>query len=143
MSKRKRPTKPPSERRRETPESKAFRREMKRDEISPQDRRMLAELIERWVKAGVIAEPGDHETISRLCQFNGWMEVNGEPLPKVWPLIDVDEHAEFDSALCKAGLKKFVRPGHISDDPIRTKCVLVQELSPGIRARVGLTEAVP
>ena len=125
MSKRKLGRKPSE--RRETPESKAFRREMERHDISPEDRRMLERLLKYWVKVEVITEPGDHETFSRLCSFQGWLTLHGEPIPKVWPIVDVNEHEEFDIALCQAGLKKFVRPLHSSDYPIESKLVLVQD----------------
>jgi hypothetical protein len=91
--------KPPSRRNRrheETPESVAFRRHMA-------DERGAEEL--------------DYGALAAISDLLGLVDLDGEPLPLVEPLRPYDDHTDFDRAVCKAGIKAFVRRTMESDQP--------------------------
>jgi hypothetical protein len=139
--------KPRKKRSPETPESKAFRREMEHATRRERDARLLAEAATHWLTRGVyIQKDGDPDKIAELCSYGGcWIEGALVAL-MIRPNINVQHYAEFDRALCAAGLKAFVRPCHPTDDAVGAKAMLVQEIEPGVRARrmirFGETEPV-
>jgi hypothetical protein len=124
----------------ETPESKAFRLEMRRADRREAAARLVAQIGTIWLEPGLyIADDADPEKISELCHYGGcWVEGALVTLA-IQPTVNVAHHDEFDRALCAAGLKRFVRPQHLTDDDlgVGVGAVLVEEIQPGVRARMG------
>jgi hypothetical protein len=107
-------------------------------------------------------EAGDEDELMRLADWGGSIAFGGEPYLVLEPRRAYDDHADFDSAVCRAGLKRFVRPRMDSDwscdgipidpetgkpDPTITRpqideamppYTVVVEVRPGIRARRGI-----
>jgi hypothetical protein len=133
-------------RRRETPESVTFRRHL------------LSEELLEWL--GWEGGGRDWRAICQISALMGVATIEGEKYPVVEPLRRYEDHAEFDRALCQAGVKAFVRRTMDSDQPgpgppinpetgepnpsipppnVRFPShVLVQEAGEGIRLRSGV-----
>jgi hypothetical protein len=109
--------KPPS-RRRETAESRAFRRHLAEPEV-------------------------DVEALARLGTPCGFVRIAGASVPILLPHVAPSDPSEFDALACAAGLACFVRPRVAGDDldaliPASTAHMLVRGLAPGIRARMPI-----
>jgi hypothetical protein len=130
----------------ETPESKAFRRELARENRRENRRAIEAETVElvapMWLERGVyIDKDGDPEKVAELCQFHGCYFRGCWVTLAIMPKINVAHHMDFDQALCEAGLKEFVRPCHPTDDEfVECVAILVYEVEPGVRTRMGIGE---
>jgi hypothetical protein len=95
----------------------------------------------------------DHEALSAICSYCGLVDDRGGPVPLVRPLGDFEspswDQMEFDAAVCRAGIKKFIRPLSAADQPAAPPSgqsfdgpfLLVEEFEPGVRLRRGVVLA--
>lgn len=121
---------------RESTESKEFRRAMQVGEGPEGMHEAVKLLMRKWVESGIIAGPCKPGTLGRICVFDGSVHFNGEQLPIFRPLGEVSDVFGFEMAVCSAGLKRFVRHSHESENG--SGLVYVQEIMPGIIFRTGL-----
>jgi hypothetical protein len=77
----------------------------------------------------------DMGAIARLTRFITAVDLSGERIPVVCPKVQVADAATFDAALCKAGLKRYVRSRHCSETKFNATFILVTELQPGVWSR--------
>jgi hypothetical protein len=92
----------------------------------------------------------DTTAFLRIARPGGVANIEGERVPVVLPLEDLEDHTEFDRQICAAGLKRFLRPLAPSDQPdpagvygpeaprFTGSHILVHELTEGVRGRAGI-----
>lgn len=98
----------------------------------------------------------DFEALNAICCYCGLvlMDGNSEPIPLVGPLGDFEspswDQMEFDAAVCRAGIKKFIRPLSPADQPpppttesFNGPHLLVAELAPGVRYKRSVSAYLP
>jgi hypothetical protein len=82
----------------------------------------------------------DFEALREVSSYRGTIDFEGERLIVVEPTGSWPDHTRFDSAICEAGLKMFVRPAMPSDGRVPADAwVAVQELARGVRVRRPLS----
>jgi hypothetical protein len=81
----------------------------------------------------------DPYAAARVAELVGVVSFDGRDVPFVRPRGDFGDHADFDAALCKAGVREFARAVTPSDWPSFSgnvgPHVLVNEIQPGFRLR--------
>jgi hypothetical protein len=87
----------------------------------------------------------DTRALNAFATFGGIVRDRGELLVLIRPRDAEAEQMTFDSAVCRAGLKQFVRPplGDEHDLDPKANYVKVCELAQGVRARIGITVCWP
>jgi hypothetical protein len=99
-----------------------------------------------------VAAP-DVAGLSRLAESGGFALIDGEHVPIAIPREEPDDAVEFDRRVCACGLRRYLRPMMAADqsqalrvtggDPggptqFKGTHILVTELRPGVRHRVGV-----
>lgn len=87
----------------------------------------------------------DVGTLNRISEHLGTVNFSGELLPLCRPSGVWEDPTEFDREVCAAGVTKFLRPVLPGDFPAEVAAeigttgdwLLVTELSPGLRVRLG------
>ena len=83
----------------------------------------------------------DLKAVAKLSRFMAFIRVEGKQTIFVDPMDGTVLYLDFDRAMCKAGLRRFIRPRMDSDwDGLpeakpRPANVLVRQLSPDVRVR--------
>jgi hypothetical protein len=117
----------------ERPESAAFKAAL-------YDENREEAVRERFMAECVDEEVLDREELSRLFTPEARITIQGALYVVIAPRRTYDDHTEFDAAVCKAGLKYFVRRAMDSDQLGISGIemgpyILVREVEPGARTR--------
>jgi hypothetical protein len=81
----------------------------------------------------------DAHAAARVAELAGVVRIDGRDVPFVKPHRSYEDNAEFDAALCKAGVREFARATMPGDWPAFVSNpgphVLVTQIRPGVRVR--------
>jgi len=78
-------------------------------------RHMNAEVVKEMLRQ--LGEDVDHEKLSTLAKLTQVVIDGDKYIPLLTPIEPVTDHSEFDGAVCRCGVRDFVRPGMPSDLP--------------------------